>query len=335
MLDIGSFACYIRRPKPSNSGMTAYFFGDNGSDADLISTLALTQYLNLDMMVSVYLIKDALGLDKKDPETNKYPMIAKFYAKNMRPSPSDAGMTAQFFAANGENADQVNSLGVTSLLDALVFVDLKGLSKSSVENVNIYSNNSDYEERNQREIVENHAWKVAEKEKNDYKIKSKKYLKINTHLHDSDLFLNKKLWDLIDSFDSNYSYKSFILTQNCIFKKNNVLCEHKAENFIQLDERNPYSLLPICLEHLEHVINAEYNCIDYDKFDGKQHYLEFKNIMLIKQWVWNFFIKEFSLTGNEEPSSMKIYNWLSQNNLEDLIPSKFVNALHTLSKIKE
>ena len=55
--NIGSFAAYVRRPKPMNTGFIAYFFGENGSDADLITTLSLTQYLNLEVNVTVYLIK--------------------------------------------------------------------------------------------------------------------------------------------------------------------------------------------------------------------------------------------------------------------------------------
>ena len=330
MQNIGSFAGYIRRPKPMNTGYIAYFFGENGSDADLITTLSLTKFLNLDVHITVYLIKDAVGVDKKDNETGKYPIIAQFQGKIQRPKPSDTGMMAQFFAINGENADEVNRLGESSLLDALVFVDLNGINKNiNYNEVNIYKNQ---DEKNQREIVKNHAWKVAEKEKHDYMAKTKKYLSANKALHESDLFLNKDLMKLINDLDEKYTFKSFLLKQKCIYKKQNVNCEHNATNLVQLRKGDQFSFVQFCDEHYELMYNEEDRTINYEQIDGKQHYLELKNILLLKQWVWDFFIQEFSLTGQEEPNSVKIYLWLVENGFRDLIPKKFERDAIILSK---
>lgn len=325
--NIGSFAAYVRRPKPMNTGFIAYFFGENGSDADLITTLSLTQYLNLEVNVTVYLIKDAVGVDKRDPETGHYPIIARFNSVIQRPKPSEAGMTAQFFAGNGENADEVNKLGESSYLDALVYVDLNGKSNTSIQDVNIYK---EHELSRQEDIVKNHAWKVSEQEKNTYLAKIKKFTKFNLALHESDLFLNTKLMNIINDLDEEYSFKNFVRKEICVFKKHNHLCQNHSDQILHLDSSDPYSLLPFCKGHY-HELCQDYPNIHYEKLDGKEFYLEMKNKTLIKKWVWNFFIKEFSLTGFEEPDSLKIYIWLNEHGLGGLLPEKFKKSALSLA----
>lgn len=329
---IGSFAAYIRRPKPMNTGYIATFFGDNGQDADVITTLSLTQYLNMDVAVNVYLIKDSIGVDMRNPDTNRYPIISSFIGKIQRSKPSDLGMTAQIFAPNGNDSDQVNILGGTAYLDSLVLVDLRGKKTSS--NPNIYDN----DESIQEDILKNHAWKVSEKEKQDYIAKVKKFQKINLELHDSNLFLNEKLMDTISDFDEKYTYKNFILNESvCCYKHIGKSCEErKGLKQVYINEAShlskKYSFLPFCSEHLPLIENSETLTINYDVVDGKRAYIEMKNIIEVKKWVWNFFIKEFSLTGHEEPDSVKMLVWLSENGFQDDLPVKFIKDTLKISK---
>ena len=57
---LGAFTGYIRRPTPTNAGMTAQIFGENGNDADTILALSLSKYQEAEVFVNVYIIKDAV-----------------------------------------------------------------------------------------------------------------------------------------------------------------------------------------------------------------------------------------------------------------------------------
>ena len=107
-------------------------------------------------------LKDAVGVDKRDPETGHYPIIARFNSVIQRPKPSDAGMTAQFFAGNGENADEVNKLGESSYLDALVYVDLM-VNPIQASKMLIFIKNMNYPDK---KILLKSCLEVSEQEKN-------------------------------------------------------------------------------------------------------------------------------------------------------------------------
>lgn len=330
---IGSFAAYIRRPKPSNSGYIANFFGENGDDADTISVLSLTQYMDVEVSVSVYHIKDAVGFDMKNPETKQYPLISSFIGQVKRPVPSEQGMTAQFFAPNGEYSDAVNKLGMSNYVDSLVFVDIRG--KLQHNKINIYDTEI------QENIVENHAWKVSEAEKKTYLSKIKRFTKYNLELHESDFLLNS---NLLDRVNEEFPYKEYLTSNTCCYKHYNKMCEHRENNKLlninvdmdikdyQTGKGNVYSYVPLCEEHFNHIYDKNNEEILYNLIDGGKAYLEIKNHIMIKKWVMDFFIKEFSLTGHEEPDSFKILAWCSNNNLRDYLPQKFVKNALSLAK---
>ena len=125
---LGVFTGYLRRPSTTQTGMTAQFFGPNGQEADMIATLALSKFQDIEVFVSVYLIKDANGQLMKD--NRKYPVITSFLSYIRRPTNSkhnsDAGMVANFYAPNGPGADAMTPLCMSDLVDSLVFVDIRG-----------------------------------------------------------------------------------------------------------------------------------------------------------------------------------------------------------------
>lgn len=64
---IGGFEAYIRRPRPTVSGMIAQFFAPNGQDADTVLALGMTRYQDCRVHVTIRLVQDADGRDLAAP----------------------------------------------------------------------------------------------------------------------------------------------------------------------------------------------------------------------------------------------------------------------------
>ena len=178
---LGAFTGYIRRPTPTNAGMTAQIFGENGNDADTILALSLSKYQNAEVFVNIYLIKDASGqIMKKD---GVYPLISSFLGFVRRSMPKNEGMIAQFFSPNGSYADEVSKLSKSDYLDCLVFVDVRGnLAVNKQQELQI---------ENIKDIDTNYISTMTKLEKKEVEKREKTYKKMNEHLQFSE-FLQRK-----------------------------------------------------------------------------------------------------------------------------------------------
>ena len=121
---IGSFFGFLRRARANKHGLVAQVFGENGPDADFITVLHLTRYLDAPVKVSVWMVKDRNG-KLFDGEGQRQPLLTEFIGRVRRPLASDMGQVAQFFGENGPNADAVNKLNESRYQDALVLVELQ------------------------------------------------------------------------------------------------------------------------------------------------------------------------------------------------------------------
>lgn len=322
--NIGSFAGYVRRPTPKgHSGYVANFFGDNGKDADTITVLSLTRFQNMEVYIRVYWIKNAVGEDMRsknllDNQDDRYPLITEFTAYNNRPIPHRDGMLAQLFAHNGEDADAVNLLGHSKYVDSLVYVDMFSEHIPS-DNLNIYDSDA------QQDIVANHAWKLAEAEKREYERMAKKYLKANVILHESKFLHEHALHEKINEV---YPYIDFLKTQKC------AVCGGQSAAGVRLRKNDDLSFVPVCEEHRKPLLEAVRND-DYSTLPCNVFHLEMREIRLKERWAWQFFIETCSLTGHEEPDSVKIMDWVNSKGIKGLLPTKFIKqamGLETLSK---
>ena len=320
---IGSFAAYIRKNLNSQHGIRTQFFGEDGEDADIISVLSQTRFKGLEVGLTIYWIKNGLGLSMKDEATGRYPIITSFIGTINRPKPSshDDGMVAEFFVEDGENSDKANILNESKYKDSLVFVDIRG--KFALDNPNIY------EDENQENISENHAWKVSEKEKREYQKSAKRFLKINVSLHDDngDVFLNSDVFNTINQCSDEYiSFYDFVKQESCVFKHGGHLC--KNTDGISVLDIGTQQYLPFCHHHKdimeEAIATKDYSCVDH-----KAIYLETQYLRLVQKWVWGYFIKTCSLTGHEEPNSLLILSWFEDHGLLSVLPQKFRNDVAT------
>lgn len=120
--ELGTFTAYLRRPKSMREGLMAQFFGENGPDADVITTFHLAKFLDGRVRLHIWGVKDSLG--RSLMKNGKPVELPGFHAIIHRPASTRDGLVAQFFAPNGEDADQCALLNQTRWLDALVLVQV-------------------------------------------------------------------------------------------------------------------------------------------------------------------------------------------------------------------
>lgn len=300
---MGAFSGYIRRPTPSASGMTAQVFGENGEDADTILALSLSKYQDAEVLVNIYLIKDAVGRIMK--ESGKYPLVSSFVGFVRRSLPKKDGMIAQFFAPNGEHSDSVSVLSKSEFQDCLVFVDVRG-KKTSDDNNKIESENTIH-------IDTNYLNKKTRTEREEIAKKEKLFRKMNEILEISE-FLNKI--EVVSAIGSVADYQSWLKnTQTCSHIQEKACLNHS--DFVQIAGLvKPYNYLPVCEEHLG-------NLKDEEHIEKNMLFYEMKHRLLIKQWVWYEFKKQFSHDGKSEPEPNKIIEWAASKKLAKYLPPKY------------
>ena len=120
---LGTFTAMLRRPKATRQGLIAQFYGETGPDADIIAAFHLAHFLDTVVHLRIWVIKASSGKEMKDAQGN-YLELPSFTATIKRPSSTNDGLVAQFFAANGEHSDRANELNKSAYLDSLVLVQV-------------------------------------------------------------------------------------------------------------------------------------------------------------------------------------------------------------------
>ena len=304
---LGAFTGYIRRPTPTNAGMTAQIFGENGNDADTILALSLSKYQNAEVFVNIYLIKVASGqIMKKD---GVYPLISSFLGFVRRSMPKNEGMIAQFFSPNGSYADEVSKLSKSDYLDCLVFVDVRGnLAVNKQQELQI---------ENIKDIDTNYISTMTKLEKKEVEKREKTYKKMNEHLQFSE-FLQRK--DVLIALGNEEDFQKFLSGQHiCSHFEEDEPCKNKAvvmeTDFLQ----RPFNYLPVCESHFDELQ-------DYDHFDLNRKYYEMKHHLLLKQWALNVLSNKFSIDSKSEPDPKRVIEWAASKNLSKYLPLKY-NAI--------
>lgn len=301
---LGAFTGYIRRPTPSNTGMTAQIFGENGNDADTILALSLTKYQEAEVFVNIYLIKDSAGqIMKKD---GSYPLISSFLGYVKRSMPKKEGMIAQFFAPNGAYADEVSKLSRSDYLDCLVFVDVRG-------NLAINNQNA-IQEQNIQEIDTNYINKMTKNEKQEFEKREKSFKKMNDLLQFSE-FLQRK--DVLTNLGTEENFQTWLEGQKlCSHYEDNEPCKNQAVVMESDFLPRPFNYLPVCEHHFDDLQN-------YEHFDENRKYYEMKHHLLLKQWALQILSEKFSHNGKGEPDPKKVIEWAAGKNLSRYLPVKY------------
>lgn len=300
---IGAFSAYVRRPLPQISGLIAQFFGPNGEDSDSILALSLTKFLDAEVLITVYLIKDSNGVIMKSQD-GQYPKISQFFGVIRRSKPTRGGMLAEFFATNGINSDQVNELGKSVYQDCLVYIDVRGKLTNAAQL------------QDPTLIIDNdYAKKISPHEINEYKKSEKRFAKLNKQLHLSFLKNSEVLYKLGNHKD----FIQWLSTRGCCWPNT---CTNSPLNAYEIKSVPGYfNYVMFCDEHLADVEQGVEN------IPGGELYLKMKNSLLVQNWAFDQLKEKFSLTGKEEPDSQKIALWAQEQSLDKFLPPDFRKML--------
>lgn len=308
---LGVFTGYLRRPSTTQTGMTAQFFGPNGQEADMIATLALSKFQDLEVFVSVYLIKDANGMLMK--ENGKYPVISSFLCYIRRPTSakhnSEPGMIANFYAPNGPGADAMTPLCMSDLVDSLVFVDIRGSLALKDKEV-IDQENIEFIDENYSNAITTHEIKLIKKNE-------KKFKKMNEIILNGE-FLTRQ--DVVSALSRNPDdFKEWLINNHACVAPTERPCLNDSD-VVQVDFLfKPHNYLPCCKEHKPLFSDSTH-------LENHKRYYEMKHRLLLREWAWNIMKERFSLGGNSEPDPARIISWAESKNLSKYLPEKYKAA---------
>lgn len=310
-LQIGAFSGYNRRPLPDRSGMTAQFYGENGDDADMISALSLTKFLEADVYVKIHLIKDSLGQIMKS--NGAFPMVAAFKAKVQRPKGLKEGMVANLFAANGEDSDQVNTLGLSKYLDAFVFVEILKPEAAPLKSQPAADLPAILPEMSAE--LESLAQHLTPYERRALQKKTKAFSEANRSLKISGFLRQPALWPQLGS---EIDYQSWVETCPCCAPGDSP-CPKKSTAFkIPMESHMRYALIPLCAEHAEQA--------NLGSMPGGIAFLRMRRDVLIQEWAWERLKEKVGTPAKlDEPDPQKIFSWAHQHGLSQNIPANYLN----------
>lgn len=301
---LGAFSGYIRRNENKAAGVTAQIFGENGDDADTILALSLSKYVDAEVFVNIYLIKDPDGKIMK--EGDSYPLISSFVAYVKRSQPKKDGMVAQFYSPNSIHSDAMNELNKSSYQDSLVFVDVRGvLANKEKDKINQESN---------EKIDHEYINKITKAEKVEIQKKEKQFKKMNEQIEYHE-FLSRI--EVLTSLGSGQEFKEWIIRKHTCAHSQEKPCLNDSDAVSVLGLVKPFNYLPCCSEHSKELSDIT------EVTEKDRHYYEIKHLMLMKQWAWNVMRQQFSHIGSSEPDPAKVIEWAASKNLSRYLPIKY------------
>lgn len=298
---IGSFNGYVRRPQPSSKGLQACFYGENGDDADSMLALSITEFQNLHVIVSVYWVKDAIGLVKK--EDAGYPLISSFDAFIQRSKPRSTGMIAMLFAPNGESSDSANELGTSKYLDSFVHVRLQQFSE-------IIGEDSQKQLFLSKDIVLPYT-NPTPKKHGEFK---DAYKSLQIH----GFFREPKVWHALGGEES---YKQWLKDRACSAAIEPNCCEVGNPIKIPNCSFDEFTEIPLCEKHAFDSLN------DINLIGGK-YLLENQRSILVASWATEMMCQEFKVTTVSEIRPHSILEWCTNKQIQDFLPKRYLNYIN-------
>lgn len=310
-LQIGAFSGYNRRPLPDRTGLTAQFYGENGDDADMISALSLTKFLDADVFVKVHLIKDSHGQIMKT--AGAFPMISSFQAKIQRPKGLRDGMVANLFAPNGANADQVNVLGLSKFLDSLVFVEILKPEAAPLTPTTPKPNLDSLPETSSE--LDELAQHLTPFERRALQKKGKAFAEANRLLKIAGFLRTPAVWPRLGS---ELDYQAWVDTIPCCAPGDTPCNNHATAFKIPAETHMHYMLIPFCEMHAK--------IAEEGVMPGGIAFFRMRRDILIQEWAWQRIKETVGATpGLDEPDPQKIFSWAHQNGLTQNIPANYLN----------
>lgn len=307
---LGSFVGYLRRPKSLSAGLLAQFFGENGTDADVITALHLTKFLDTHVKVTVWMMKDRYGKIMK--KNGEYQKLTEFIATVKRPQPSNHGQTALFFGENGSNADAINILNQSNFLDALVYVEMHqavpGMSVHDVPNAT------------PQQDIEQHAHRMTPTEAGEFKKLQKRSEQALQVLTLSGFFRQDTVLSVLGR---ETEYDAWLESQVCCHPGNKPCDKHPVHAW-KIPGGRRYTSLPLCFEHKE---MWETGVVEMNDGSTMETFSRTQSITYLQRWATQALSKTLRVPQGSIPTPNAIMTWATQHKLASFIPNTFKTFL--------
>ena len=303
---LGAFVGYLRRAKASSAGLTAQFFGENGEDADVISALHLTRFLDAHVKVSVWMMKDRQGKIMK--KNGEYQKLTEFIAQVRRPQPSNMGQVAMFFGQNGPNADAINILNQSEYLDALVYVEMhQALIGMTVKDVPTNTPDADIDE---------HAGRLTPTEAAELKKLQKKSENAMRELVLGGFFRQEPVLTVLGR---ETDFQAWIESQPCCHPGEKPCDNHPVVAF-KVPHAKRYGYLPLCMHHKEMWENGSVDMVDGSSLPS---YMQSQSITYLLRWGQHSLAKQLKVPSGYLPTPGAIHMWAIDNKVAHFISNTF------------
>lgn len=307
---LGSFSGYLRRAKATSAGLIAQFFGENGSDADVISALHLTRFLDAHVKVTVWMIKNRVGQSMKTE--NGHQKLTEFIGVIRRPQPNNMGQVAQFFGANGPNADAINILNQSQYLDALVFVEMhQAVAGMTVQDVLTTTPTAELEENSTR---------MTSTEQVEFKKTQKRAMEGMRLLEVSGFFRNEAVLAVLGK---ETDYEQWLATQQCCHPGSQP-CPHQPVMAWAVPGARRWVGIPLCVEHAE---VWDTGIAELPDGSSPLAFAQTQNIYYRQRWARYALNALLKVPQEHLPTPGAIHTWAVDRNLHSFIPSAFKSLI--------
>jgi hypothetical protein len=292
---LGAFNGYVRRPQPSAKGVLAQFYGENGTDADTILTLSMTQFQNQHIRASVYWVKDAVGAVKK--QKDGFPLIAHFEGFIKRSTPKSTGMLATLFAPNGHASDAAHELGFSKYLDSFVHVQLHQFIEQLPQAPEFLKQSIalPYQTTHGRAVGE-------------FKEASKILLV-------SGFFREALLWAALGG---EQAYKQWLVDRPCCAPTQQPCQNVGQPTAIPNCSFDQYIWIPLCKDHAKELSKNPYAL-------GGKHLLEQKRNILLTEWACEAICQAIGTPSLAQTNPRMLVEWAIKSGVDALLPRRYLN----------
>lgn len=308
---LGSFTAQVRRPRTSNKGIQAQFYGENGSDADTIAALALSRFQDVLVEARVWGIKDHDG--RLLSKNGQYPLLTRFIGRLERPQPSSSGMTAKIFCKNGPQADSSLTLAQSDLFDSLVYVELFAASEAEE-----HSPLGEVIPANEHELIQA-SERLTPTERRAFQVKQKRSQEAFKLLETYGFFYNLAV---ASSVGSTAEYFNWLTEQACSHPGDLPCDGHPVRAYALKDVRTGFQAIPLCEHH--HELWGQGLAQETMPLHRPDEFFKLRQKSYLSRWVKLKLFKELRIPEQYAPAPSAIYDWALKHKVENALPSGFM-----------
>lgn len=303
---MGSFVGYLRRPKSTAAGLIAQFFGENGDDADVISALHLTKFLDTPVKVTVWMLKDHDGRVMK--VDGAYPKLTEFVGLIRRPTPSVTGQLAQFFGGNGANADAINVLNQSTYLDALVYVEMHQAETGMTA--------QDLETLAPEDDLNAQAHRMTPSEAQEFKRRQKKADEAMQQLIVSGFFRQESV---LAALGRPTDYTEWLTHQFCCHPQNQP-CDRQPVVAWMVPGSGKYRAIPVCTHHKE---TWDEGAVEIPDGSAPLAFAQSQSIVFQHRWARHALAHALKVPDGHLPTPGAVYAWAVSHQLHGFVPGTY------------